>query len=322
MASIGVKKHTQKTIAGLRRKKTKLFKSDEYFAYTDAMQLEAYLSSQKEFIEQSLRDRFAPLPAHSALHEALTYSVLNGGKRIRPILTLATAQFTGGTIEESLSAALAVELFHCSTLIHDDLPCMDDDDLRRGKPTTHIKFGEANAVLAGDALIVEAFKILAEEQRADLIYELAAAAGKEGVIAGQVADLAAEHMSASADLVDYIHYHKTGILIRAAIRMGAIAVHASANTLEKLTTYGEKIGVAFQIQDDILDQTASSDTLGKTAGSDVQQAKMTYPSVHGLAASEEKVRSLTEEARHALQEVEGDHTILLALANYLVERKM
>ena len=137
-----------------------------------------------------------------------------------------------------------------------------------------------------------------------------------------MADLAAEHMSASADLVDYIHYHKTGILIRAAIRMGAIAVHASANTLEKLTTYGDKIGVAFQIQDDILDQTASSDTLGKTAGSDEQQSKMTYPSVHGLAASEDKVRSLTEEARNVLQEVEGDHTVLLALADYLVERKM
>ena len=286
------------------------------------MQLEAYLSSQKEFIEQSLRERFSPLPAHSALHEALTYSVLNGGKRIRPILTMAASQFVGGTIETSLSPALAVELFHCSTLIHDDLPCMDDDDLRRGQPTTHIKFGEANAILAGDALIVEAFKILAEDQRADLTYELAAAAGKEGVIAGQVADLAAEHMSASADLVDYIHYHKTGILIRAAIRMGAIAAHVPENTLEKLTIYGEKIGVAFQIQDDILDQTACSNALGKTAGSDEKQAKMTYPGVHGLAASKEKVRSLTEEAIDALNDVEGDQALLHALAVYLIERKM
>ena len=180
---------------------------------------------------------------------------------------------------------------------------MDDDDLRRGRPTCHIKFGEANAVLAGDALIIEAFKILATEGGSKQAAELAHAAGAGGVIAGQVADLAAEHMTPSKELVDYIHYHKTAILIRVAVRLGAIAAQVDASVLNSLTLFAEKIGIAFQIQDDILDETASSDELGKPAGSDRKQSKMTYPAVYGMEASIQCVQSLTDEAIEHLKSV-------------------
>lgn len=285
------------------------------------MQITDYLDQKKNEIEQALQMYFdAHYEETSVLNRAIKYSVLNGGKRIRPILCLATSESCKAKKQDALPAALAVELFHCSTLIHDDLPCMDDDDLRRGRPTCHIKFGEANAVLAGDALIIEAFKILATEGGSNQAAELAHAAGAGGVIAGQVADLAAEHMTPSKELVDYIHYHKTAILIRVAVRLGAIAAQVDTSVLDSLTLFAEKIGIAFQIQDDILDETASSDELGKPAGSDRKQSKMTYPAVYGMEASIQCVQSLTDEAIEHLKSVQLENDCLEKVAYYLVQR--
>jgi geranylgeranyl diphosphate synthase type II len=285
------------------------------------MQMSDYLDQKRSEIEQALQMYFeAHFKETSVLNRAIKYSVLNGGKRIRPILCIATAESCKGSKQDALPAALAVELFHCSTLIHDDLPCMDDDDLRRGRPTCHIQFGEANAVLAGDALMIEAFKLLAKEKSAKQAAELAQSAGAEGVIAGQVADLAAEHMTPSKELVDYIHYHKTAILIRAAVRLGALSAHVNQPILDSLTLFAEKIGIAFQIQDDILDETSSSDELGKPAGSDRKQSKMTYPSVYGMEASLRRVKTLTDEAIDQLKLLDLTNNSLEKMAYYLVQR--
>ena len=254
------------------------------------------------------------------LHAAMRYSVLNGGKRIRPILCIAAAEALGKSAEEVMKPAVAVEMYHCSTLIHDDLPCMDDDDLRRGQPTCHIKFGEANAVLAGDALMIFAFELLAEQGLASLGLELARAAGSRGVIAGQVEDLDAEGKAPNADLVEFIHMHKTAVLIKASVRLGALAAGATDDELEKLSTFGEKIGLAFQIADDILDETSSDEVLGKPAGSDAEQDKMTYTAVHGMDASRSMVRELTFDAIAALMELDRDTTALKGIAEYLMNR--
>ena len=257
----------------------------------------------------------------SVLHEAMHYCVLNGGKRIRPILCLAVAETYGVETSFALLPAISTELYHCSTLVHDDLPCMDDDALRRGMATCHVKFGSANAILTGDALLIHAFQILAEHGNSQLSLELAKAAGSLGVIAGQVEDLAAEGRVPNADLIEFIHINKTASLIRAAIRMGAILGEAPPSELENLSLFGEKIGLAFQIEDDILDETSSDEILGKPSGSDREQLKMTYPAVHGMDAAESTVTELTHEALVALDAVPRDTTILQGIANYLVTRK-
>ncbi len=281
-----------------------------------------YLKAKQALIELALKDC---LPAEGTrpaiLHEAMRYCVLNGGKRIRPILTIAAAETFGAPAPNVLSAGLAVELFHCSTLIHDDLPCMDDDDLRRGMPTCHIKYGEANAVLVGDALLIHAFQILAETGNAHLSLELARSAGSLGVIAGQVEDLAAEGQPANADLIEFIHMNKTAILIRAAIRMGAIAAGAGEAELEALSVFGEKIGLAFQIEDDILDETSTDEILGKPTGSDQGHHKMTYPAVHSMEAARVAVQELTAEANRALDMLSGPTHRLRGIADYLVQRE-
>ncbi|MBT8045867.1 MAG: polyprenyl synthetase family protein, partial [Pontiella sp.] len=202
-----------------------------------------------------------------------------------------------------------------------DLPCMDDDDLRRGLPTCHIKFGEANAVLAGDALMIHAFQVLAEHGQSALSLELARAAGSCGVIAGQVEDLAAEDKKPNADLVEFIHMHKTAILIRAAVRMGAIAGGAREDELENLSLFGEKIGMAFQIEDDILDETSSDDVLGKPAHSDRDHHKMTYPAVHGMEAAQQMVRDFTSDAVVSLNMLSRETSALRAIAEYLMARE-
>ena len=230
-----------------------------------------YLKDKQAMVDLAIKDF---LPSENTrpmlLHEAMRYSVLNGGKRIRPILCIAAAEAFGLAAREVLAPAVSLELFHCSTLIHDDLPSMDDDELRRGLPTCHIQYGEANAILAGDALMIHAFQLLAEHGNPRLSLELARAAGSQGVIAGQVEDLAAEGKEPNADLIEFIHMNKTAILIRAAIRMGAIAGGAREDELESLSIFGEKIGLAFQIEDDILDETSTDDVLGKPAGSDAR----------------------------------------------------
>ncbi len=284
--------------------------------------LSQYLKEKQSMVDLALQDA---LPAESIrptlLHSAMRHSVLNGGKRIRPILAIATAEAFNTPIPAIIMPAIAIEMFHCSTLIHDDLPCMDDDDLRRGLPTCHIKYGEANAVLAGDALMILAFQILAETGNPRFSLELAKAAGSKGVIAGQVEDLAAEGIVPSADLVEFIHLNKTAILIQAAIRMGAVAGGAEDDEFENLSLYGEKIGLAFQIEDDILDETSTDEVLGKHAGADMEHHKMTYPAVHGMDAARNRVRNLTDEAIAILEILPRDTSALHAIAEHLVSRK-
>lgn len=290
--------------------------------------LEEYLHDKQQVVERSLDVHLPPKTERPAsLHEAMRYSVFAGGKRIRPILCLAAAEAVGGTAEAALLPAAAIEILHTYTLIHDDLPAMDDDDLRRGKPTCHIAFGEANAILAGDALLTMAFQWMAECRAPkpylpnQLSLELAEAAGSRGVIAGQAEDLAAEGKDPSAELVDYIHLHKTAALIRASVRIGAIAAGAGESDLSALTIYGCDIGLAFQISDDILNATSSEEVLGKASGSDAARKKMTYVSVHGIEGAEEKARDLIERAVDELGKLRGNIEPLEAIARYVVERK-
>jgi geranylgeranyl pyrophosphate synthase len=286
------------------------------------MNISNYLKQRQAQIETALQDS---LPSGSTrpalLHEAMRYCVLNGGKRIRPVLVLAAAESFGKPSAVAHDAAVAIELFHCSTLVHDDLPCMDDDDLRRGMPTCHVKFGEANAVLTGDALMIHAFQILAESGNARLSLELAQAAGSRGVIAGQMEDLAAEGMEPNAGLIEFIHMNKTAILIRAAVRMGAIAGGAREDELENLGIFGEKIGMAFQIADDILDETSTAEVLGKPTGSDLELNKMTYIAVHGMDAAGARIKQLTIEAISALDMLQRETSALRSIAEYLVDRE-
>jgi geranylgeranyl pyrophosphate synthase len=285
-------------------------------------EIKHYLEHHQSRVEQALQDA---LPTDSTrpavLHEAMRYCVLGGGKRIRPILCIAAAEAFGTPAAQVLTPAIAIELFHCSTLIHDDLPCMDDDDLRRGQPTCHIKFGEANAVLTGDALMIHAFQLLAEYGTPALSLELAKAAGSRGVIAGQVEDLAAEGSVPNADLLEFIHYNKTAILIQAGVRMGAIAAGATADELDNVSLFGEKIGFAFQVADDILDETSSDEILGKPAGSDRELKKMTYPAVHGMDAARRRLQTLTEEAIASIDKLSRNTEALRGIADYLMNRE-
>ncbi|MCX6992176.1 MAG: polyprenyl synthetase family protein [Kiritimatiellaeota bacterium] len=300
--------------------------------------LQHYLDNNIQLINTALDRR---LPAETerpaALHKAMRYSVFSGGKRLRPVLCLAAAEASlqanlpaperlrqaGDT---ALTAALAIEILHTYTLIHDDLPSMDDDTLRRGQPTLHIVAGEANAILAGDALLTLAFEWLAELHAPppyppnQLSLELAHAAGSRGVVGGQAEDLAAEGRAADPDTVDYIHRHKTAALLRAAVRMGGITAGAGDSALAALTAYGDAIGLAFQIVDDILNETSTAATLGKAAGSDRQHGKMTYVAVHGLATARERARQLTEDAMTALLPLSGNREPLTALARWMIER--
>jgi geranylgeranyl diphosphate synthase type II len=273
----------------------------------------------------------ARLPAEStrpaALHQAMRYSVLAGGKRLRPILCLAAAEAVGGDPARALLPALALEALHTYTLIHDDLPAMDNDTLRRGKPTCHVVFGEATAILAGDALLTLAFEWLAQTQAPppyppnQFALELAGAAGSQGVIGGQVEDLAAEGRPASAELVEYIHCHKTAALLRASVRMGAIAAGAAAADLEALSSYGLKVGLAFQIVDDILNETSSASALGKAAQTDRQRRKMTYVAAHGLEAAHKRAHELAAEAGAAVRTLGQPAEPLRALAEFICARK-
>jgi geranylgeranyl diphosphate synthase type II len=288
----------------------------------------AYLEEQRARVDRILDER---LPAEATrpevLHRAMRYSVFGGlppgsggGKRVRPILCLAACEAVGKDSRTALLPAAAIELLHTYTLVHDDLPSMDNDDLRRGQPTAHKKFGEANAILAGDALLTLAFECMAESS-APLALELARAAGSRGVIAGQFEDLAAEGLKPDADLVDFIHAHKTGDLIRASVRIGAIAGGASAAQLEEFDAYGRDIGLAFQVADDVLDATASASELGKTPGKDAKKKKITYVAVHGLEASRRRARELVDQAIAALEGGGIASEPLTAIAKYVVERR-
>ncbi|MFA7157969.1 MAG: polyprenyl synthetase family protein [Kiritimatiellia bacterium] len=291
--------------------------------------LKQYLAEKTALVNKALAHA---LPAANtrpaALHRAMRYSVMAGGKRLRPILCLAAAEAAGGNGTQALRPALALELLHTYTLIHDDLPCMDDDVLRRGKPTCHVAFGEANALLAGDALLTLAFEWLAGTIPPSpyasnrLILELARAAGSQGVVGGQVEDLSSEGKKPNRAAVNYIHLHKTADLIRAAVLIGGICGGASRSELKALAQYGEKSGLAFQITDDILNETSSRQKLGKAAGSDRKRGKMTYPAVYGLDTSRKMARRLAGNAVRALRPLKGDKQALAALVDFIVTRKL
>lgn len=281
----------------------------------------------------ALRRFIDPLPfQNTPLVEAMQYGALLGGKRLRPFLVYATGSMFGVSRQTLDAPAAAVECIHAYSLIHDDLPAMDDDDLRRGLPTCHIKFGEANAILAGDALQTLAFSILADapmpevasRDRLSLVSELATASGAAGMCGGQALDLAAEGEQVSLDALEQIHRHKTGALIRAAVRMGALSAgDRGREALPLLDRYAENIGLAFQVQDDILDVVGDTATLGKRQGADQQLGKSTYPALLGLEQARTKARDLIDDARQALSQLSAqslDTTALEALANYIIQR--
>jgi len=274
-------------------------------------------------------DRLMP-PANEfppSIHQAMRHSVFAGGKRIRPILCQEAGRLFGGDEASLLKLGCAIEFIHTYSLIHDDLPALDNDDLRRGKPTCHVAFGEATAILAGDALLTLAFETLSVPQAIDkarrlrVIQELAFAIGTNGMIGGQTVDLEASGGEADGPKLEYIHSKKTGALIRAAVRVGGIDAGASDADLERITVYGERVGLAFQIADDLLDVSGSAASLGKTPGKDGRQKKLTYPAVHGVEVSRRIAAQLVGEAQAAL-EIYGERAHRLnEIARYLVARE-
>lgn len=261
------------------------------------------------------------------LAEAMEYSLFNGGKRVRPFLVQATAQAMGIDDERVDIAMAAIEMVHSYSLVHDDLPAMDDDDLRRGQPTCHIKFNEATAILAGDALLTGAFEVLADStvsftdsQRLQQVRLLSQGAGAAGMVAGQAIDLASVGKDVNLEHLERMHAHKTGALIRISVLMGAYCGEPSPNDLSQLTIYANAIGLAFQVQDDILDIESDTETLGKQQGADVALNKPTYPALLGLAGAKEKAAQLHQVALQALENISGNTTALAQLADYIVTR--
>jgi len=261
-------------------------------------------------IEKALDTYLPPADAYPpVIHEAMRYSITAGGKRLRPVLVIAAAETLGKDPEPVIPAACAIELIHTYSLVHDDLPAMDDDDYRRGQPTSHKVYGEAIAILVGDALLTLAFELLARagsmnvppQRVLKVISEVAAACGTNGLIGGQVADLLCENKAVTPADLEYIHTHKTGALYRVAVRTGAILSGASEKDLKHLTEYADNLGLAFQIIDDILDVEGDAQKLGKPTGSDQKNKKATYPALFGLTAAREKARDVTVRAEEALR---------------------
>ena len=292
------------------------------------MPVRPYLESRCALVDRAL-ERLLPAEdtPPATLHRALRYSIFAGGKRLRPVLVLAAAEACGGAAENALPAACAVECLHTYSLIHDDLPCMDDDDLRRGRPTSHKVFGEAVAVLAGDALQALAFESVARMSPApgysgaDYVTELARAAGSRHLIAGQVMDLEGEGKPLDADALRAIHEGKTAALLTCCTRLGGMSAGGSTAQLDALTRFGHSLGLAFQVIDDILDVTQTSEKLGKTAGKDVAARKATYPSILGLDASRTEATRLTRQAHDALTVFGEAARPLRLIADYLLDRE-
>ncbi|MCL6272072.1 polyprenyl synthetase family protein [Sansalvadorimonas sp. 2012CJ34-2] len=263
--------------------------------------------------------------SHSLLHEAMAYSTLAGGKRIRPLLVRASCEALGGTPENALPAACAMELIHTYSLIHDDLPAMDDDDLRRGKPTCHKAFDEATAILAGDALLTLAFEVITEsslpaETRLQQTRVLAQAAGAGGMVSGQAMDIEATGKNLNLETLKKLHQHKTGALIKASCVLGGLAANGSAEQISALSSYADASGLAFQVQDDILDVTASTEVLGKNQGADINLGKNTYVSLLGLDKAREQAATLRDQALTALYPLGEKAEMLRELADFIVNR--
>jgi geranylgeranyl diphosphate synthase type II len=288
----------------------------------------AFAKTRAALVNRAL-DRWLPRATvkPATLHQAMRYSLFAGGKRMRPLLCLAAAAACRGREAEALPLACAVECIHTYSLIHDDLPAMDDDDFRRGQPTNHKVFGEGIAILAGDALLTQAFEIAAQSQGwprypvREILLELTRAAGSLQLIAGQVADLEAEGQRLSARELQYIHERKTSALLCCSVRLGGMSANCTPAQLKALTEFGYHVGLAFQIIDDILDVTQTSEQLGKTAGKDTRAQKATYPSIVGLEKSRVLARELTDRAFAALAVFRGDAPALGALAKYLLQRE-
>ena len=296
----------------------------------EAWQLQSYLAERGKLVDAALNG-FLPavdvLPV--SLHDSMRYSIFAGGKRVRPILMLAACEAVGGDMETALPAACALEMIHGYSLIHDDLPAMDDDDLRRGQPTNHKVYGEATAILAGDALLTEAFILLTNPEvwgdidplrRCEVTHIIARSAGSRGMVGGQVVDMESEERTIDLPTLEYIHTHKTGALILAAIEAGAILGGADDTQRQALRRYGAAAGLAFQVADDILDIVAEQGQLGKDVGSDQQRGKATYPALLGMAEARERAEELRGVALDALRDFDEQARPLREIANYIVDR--
>lgn len=318
------------------------------------MNIELYLREHRQLIDSYLESYFSIFVEPSLLHKAMRYSLFAGGKRIRPILALSAYGACGKEPENIIPYASALELIHTYSLIHDDLPSMDNDDLRRGKPTNHKVFGEAIAILAGDALLTEAFLMLTnnpllspfnsalgksgdrgaggsevrlhneikQSSLLKVIREVALSAGAHGMVGGQALDISSENSKPDRDTLTYIHLHKTAALMAASVRMGGILADCDENTLKALTEFGEKIGLAFQVTDDILNIEGNAEELGKASGSDAKMRKMTYPALYGLEKSRQEAEDLISKGINALAVFSTDADPLREIAAYLIQRRV
>ena len=305
--------------------------SSEASHYADREAAQSFFTQTRASVDARL-DQL--LPSETAeprsIHAAVRWSMFAGGKRFRPALALATGEVFGARASDLLNTACALEMIHTYSLIHDDLPAMDDDDLRRGRPTCHVRFGEAVAILAGDVLQTLAFQTIAEDERlshavrVQLICELARAAGTPaGMVAGQAYDLLAASHAATGEELERIHSHKTGALVQASARAGAIVagVRADDRELEALTLYAAQLGLLFQITDDLLDVTATAEDLGKTPGKDERASKATYPALYGLEATRERAQAAFDEASAALEQIARPTGLLQSIAQFILERR-
>lgn len=289
-------------------------------------QVPGYFAHWGEKVDHFLKKVLpSPRTRPTLLHEAMHYSLFNGGKRLRPILAIAAAEAAGSTPSRALPVAAAVECIHAYSLIHDDLPCMDNDDLRRGRPTCHKAFGEAVALLAGDALLTQAFAIIALAPAGlysigDYVARLAEAAGSRHLIGGQVADMLAENQEIQPADLRFIHQGKTAAMISVSLRLGAMSAEASPDVVEKLAHFGRRLGLAFQVIDDILDVTQPSEILGKSAGKDITAGKATYPAMMGIEGARREASRLTRKAVAELDSMEERGENLRAIARYMLQR--
>ncbi|MBW5398199.1 polyprenyl synthetase family protein [Brachyspira pilosicoli] len=294
------------------------------------MNLKEYMNTRLKDIDSEINNIFksSSISLENNFLDMLKYPLDAGGKRLRPILTCLACELFNGDYKKAIIPAVSLELIHTYSLVHDDLPAMDNDDLRRGKPTTHVKYGEANAILVGDGLLTHSFEILSNANVNDktlrkLLYEISYAAGVSGMVMGQFIDLYYEERDIDFDMLKILHSKKTGAMIRGAVRVGAIASEKENINLENITKYGEAIGLAFQIQDDILDVISDNETLGKTVGKDEKEGKLTYVKQFGLEGAKEKAIETSKEAIDYLNVYDDNEAknILIELANYIVERK-
>lgn len=294
------------------------------------MNLKEYMNIRLKDIDSEINNIFksSNISLENNFLDMLKYPLEAGGKRLRPILTCLACELFNGDYKKALIPAVSLELIHTYSLVHDDLPAMDNDDLRRGKPTTHVKYGEANAILVGDGLLTHSFEILSNANVNDktlkkLLYEISYAAGVSGMVMGQFIDLYYEERDIDFGMLKILHSKKTGAMIRGAVRVGAIASEKENINLENITKYGEAIGLAFQIQDDILDVISDNETLGKTVGKDEKEGKLTYVKQFGLEGAKEKAIEASREAIDYLNIYDDNEAknILIELANYIVERK-